>query len=398
MKSRIQKILVSRPPVATPLAALEAPRRLDYIDAARGWAFLFVLTVHAFGRAPVDNYLLKSLAASGNYGVQLFFIASALTLCMSFEARRPKDDRPVTFFLIRRFFRIAPLFYFGIIFYLIAWGTGPREFAPDGIHARQVALTAGFLHGWWPDTINSVVPGGWSIAVEMNFYLCLPLLFVLLTTLRRALVAFVISIPLTVGISVLTVKLLRSNFDSGPVAGFTYYWLPRQFPVFLLGIVVFHLSRQSHDSASAKRLALFGVLGLLATSVVGDRLPLSYLAHSICFAVILVALRSVPLKFLVNPATRFLGTISFSAYICHFFALDVTVATMRTLTGLPRQHPFLMFLILYLLALALTCAFSFITYRLIEVPGQNLGRLIIARPSRRGGAATTLPAAAEGAI
>jgi peptidoglycan/LPS O-acetylase OafA/YrhL len=398
MKHPLQKLLTNRPPAAAPLAVLESPRRLDYIDAARGWAFLAVLTVHAFGHAPVDNYVLKSLAASGSYGVQLFFVASAFTLFMSFDARRTRDDRPVLFFLIRRFFRIAPLFYFGILFYLLARGTGPSPFAPGGIHTRHVVLTALFLHGWWPDTINSVVPGGWSIAVEMNFYLCLPLLFVLLTTLRRAIVAFIISIPLTVGISLLAVRLLCPHVDPLLLAGFSYGWLPRQFAVFLLGIVVYHLSRQPHDPVTAKRLAVVGLIGLLAVSMIGDRLPLAYLAHSICFAIILVALRSTPVKFLVNPMTRFLGTLSFSAYICHFFAIDVVGATMQRTTFLPRQHPFLMFLILYFSALALTCAFSFITYRLIEIPGQNLGRRIIASLSKRGRASTPLPAAAEGAI
>jgi peptidoglycan/LPS O-acetylase OafA/YrhL len=41
----------------------------------------------------------------------------------------------------------------------------------------------------------------------------------------------------------------------------------------------------------------------------------------------------------------------------------------------------------WVLGLTLTCAFSFITYRLIEIPGQNLGRAIIAalaKPVKQG--------------
>ena len=34
--------------------------------------------------------------------------------------------------------------------------------------------TAFFLHGLHPEAINSVIPGGWSIAVEMTFYLFFP--------------------------------------------------------------------------------------------------------------------------------------------------------------------------------------------------------------------------------
>jgi peptidoglycan/LPS O-acetylase OafA/YrhL len=374
-------------PFAPPVAPLDHPRHLAYIDAARGWAFLGVLTFHAFGRAPVKNYIVQSLASSGNYGVQLFFIASALTLFMSLESRRTKDDRPITYFFIRRFFRIAPLFYFGIVFYLLAWGTGPRDFAPDGIHPHQVILTALFLHGWWPDAINSVVPGGWSIAVEMNFYLLLPLLFLFLTTLRRAVIAFLISAPITIGISIAVTKLTHASLDPQLFSGFTYYWLPRQFAVFLLGIIVFHLSRKPVAPHTATVAAILGLLGVIAVSLLGLRVPDSYLAHSICFAVILVALRSAPLRLLVNPATRLLGTLSFSAYICHFFALDLAVAALAKLSFLPAEHSRIIFVLVWVLGLTLTCAFSFITYRLIEIPGQNLGRAIIAalaKPVKQG--------------
>jgi len=376
-------------PLAPPVSPLAAPHHLAYIDAARGWAFLGVLTFHTFARAPVKNYFIQSLAASGNYGVQLFFIASSLTLFMSLESRRTRDDRPITYFFIRRFFRIAPLFYCGIVFYLIAWGTGPRDFAPTGIHPHQIVLTALFLHGWWPDAINSVVPGGWSIAVEMNFYLLLPLLFLLLTTLRRAVIAFVISVPITIGISIAVAKLARASGDPTLLSGFTYYWLPRQFAVFLLGIIVFHLSRKPCNPALAKLTAILGLLGLIAVSLIGDRIPDTYLAHSICFAIILVALRSAPFRLLVNPATRLLGTISFSAYICHFVALDVATATLPKLSFLPTDQSLIIFAVLWVLGLVLTCACSLITYRLIEIPGQNLGRAIIARlakPRRQGAA------------
>jgi peptidoglycan/LPS O-acetylase OafA/YrhL len=59
----------------------------------------------------------------------------------------------------------------------------------------------------------------------------------------------------------------------------------------------------------------------------------------------------------------------------------------------------MMFLILYILALALTCAFSFITYRLIEIPGQKLGRFVIAMLCKHCRATvTTQPPVTEGAI
>ena len=73
-------------------------------------------------------------------------------------------------FYIRSFFRIAPLFWIAIPVYLLVNGLDKTAEAPAGIGFTQLFLTATFMHGFWPDSINSIVPGGWSIAVEISFY------------------------------------------------------------------------------------------------------------------------------------------------------------------------------------------------------------------------------------
>ena len=103
-----------------------------YIDALRGLAFLLVLLVHTDQQ--VGEYTGKILALSGKYGVQLFFVISSLTLFLSLNQRKKFERRFVLNFFIRRLFRIAPLFWFGIIIYTLVNGTGPRYSAPDGIN------------------------------------------------------------------------------------------------------------------------------------------------------------------------------------------------------------------------------------------------------------------------
>ncbi len=87
-------------------------------------------------------------------------------------------------FYIRRFFRIAPMYYLSIPLFLWVRGFGPSIYAPDGIGWRHVVMATTFTHGLMPDTITSVVPGSWSIADEMMFYAIFPLLMLGLDRVR----------------------------------------------------------------------------------------------------------------------------------------------------------------------------------------------------------------------
>ena len=147
-------------------------RRFSYIDALRGYAILMVIAVHtsqAFSDLPKP---LSTILNQGARGVQLFFVTSALTLSMSWVSRK---ESALTFYS-RRFFRIAPMFWLAIPFFVWLNGTGSSLYAPGGIGIRHIAMTAMFVHGFWPDTITSVVPGGWSVADEVIFYALFPVM------------------------------------------------------------------------------------------------------------------------------------------------------------------------------------------------------------------------------
>ena len=157
-----------------------------YIDALRGWAILGVVLVHSTQWVTPSSQLFDALAREGARGVQLFFVISAFTLFGSMTARC-QEPRFIVNFLIRRFFRIAPLFYLSLIGYTCLNGFNARYFAPEGVAWWFFPLTISFFNGWMPQTINSVVPGGWSIAVEAMFYVSLPLLFTKIRGIKASL-------------------------------------------------------------------------------------------------------------------------------------------------------------------------------------------------------------------
>jgi peptidoglycan/LPS O-acetylase OafA/YrhL len=67
------------------------------------------------------------------------------------------------------------MFWIAIVIFLWIDGTGRSIYAPEGLGFRHVTMTALFIHGSWPDTITSVVSGGWSVANQVIFYVLFPL-------------------------------------------------------------------------------------------------------------------------------------------------------------------------------------------------------------------------------
>ena len=91
-------------------------------------------------------------------------------------------------FLIRRVFRIAPMFYIAITASLTnLYIHGAREFP---IPVSDLILGILFLHGWSQRAINSVAIGGWSVADEFSFYLIFPIIYRLMDNIKTSLVFY----------------------------------------------------------------------------------------------------------------------------------------------------------------------------------------------------------------
>jgi peptidoglycan/LPS O-acetylase OafA/YrhL len=231
-----------------------------------------------------------------------------------------------------------------------------------------------FLHGFNPDTIDGVVPGGWSIADEMAFYTIFPLLAASVTGWRTALLLLIASILLADAARPIVVDLLAG--PDGPtyqIKGFAFLWLPNQMPAFLVGILVYHLSRSLRVPRAAARVGLvcaFLAMGWCTFHSVGIQ---TYLAFSIAFGAVALYLPRAELPALVNPAIAWIGRISFSAYLWHF-ALIYLFAALFSWSPLPGVFGYA---IAFLSLAGATIALSTLTYRLIELPMIAVGHRLI---------------------
>lgn len=155
--------------------------RIAALDVGRTLAVIGVIAVHLAPWMVTSPVWLDTLANLGQYGVQCFFVISAITIFASIEhdAQRLSATREVLRnFYVKRFARIAPLYYLAIIGYAVV------DYVVRRAHGHMllphdfsdVILNLIFVHAWVPSATDSVVPGGWSISVEMLFYMMAPAL------------------------------------------------------------------------------------------------------------------------------------------------------------------------------------------------------------------------------
>ncbi|WP_176442435.1 acyltransferase family protein [Noviherbaspirillum humi] len=360
------------------------------IDALRGYAILFVICMHVLDHVPSLVWPAKRLLLLGTHGVQLFFIASAVTLLMSWSREQDHLLAPRTRrFLINRFFRIAPLYFSAIVFYWFFENVQLVNFSTEKLLATLL-----FYNSWSPYLIPTVggwktVPGGWSISVEFMFYLLFPLLAQTVTTLRRAVLFLAISYAVMLGASIYG-QHLYPEISLEARENFLFYWPPNQLVVFALGFVLYRAIKSSAVSAWVQRsllnannvTVLLSLALLLAQFHPGKVVPLlnfllpKHLLLSLLFTSWALFLILKPSNIAAPKIVGSIGKMSFSIYLIHFATLAVVSPLLARAWPLPTTGVASISYVFVLLGLAVLISYQVArhTYRLIEKPFIQYGK------------------------
>ncbi len=368
------------PPTKT--RASSGLKKYAFIDALRGYAILGVLMVHSAQFVAPRHGLLRTVMAGGGRGVQLFYIASALTLCLSWRFRRTRESHSTRNFYIRRFFRIAPMFYIGIVLYTLVNGTAASYWAPNGIKWWFVLLTALFLHGFHPETMDSVVPGGWSIAVEMTFYSILPLLMKYVKSIPSSVAFLALSLVLCKMSAMIYYQIFAGSYPADQqylVSSFLFQNFFGQLPVFAIGLLACFVFE--NEGALKRRVitfdCVFGLIVLLQGAIL-LRFHVNFLSNYIVFsgifALFALNLAVFPIALLVNGFISLIGEISFSMYLIHFAVIYFFSAIGFTALFKPGDLASLGY---YLCVVGVSIVASRILYATVETPGIAFGKHII---------------------
>ncbi len=318
----------------------ERPRtepKYEFIDAARGIAILLVVICHT--AVSHEPWAMRRFTQLGWHGVQLFFVVSSMTLALSWHYRRDGEAYPILNFLIRRVFRIWPMYCLAFFGYLIIW---PPTSTPPLVHVLKI-LT--FMSGWSPPAPTTEdwggVPGGWSVEDEFAFYLMFPLLVWIASTPMRAILLVLVSLVVAGACNGFLFGHYAGTYGDKVTGQWMYYSFPNQLPVFALGFVAYHAFVRLQPGGAWEfmrprllrlcpllimiAMAMFLSLGLARVTQTPRLWPPVLPTHvfaGIAFVLGVVAIGLRPYRAIVSWLLVWLGKVSFSVYLVHFAVVD----------------------------------------------------------------------------
>lgn len=339
--------------------------KFKYIDALRGYAIFSVLIVHI---SQTDGMKLSdffyNFLSNGARGVQLFFIVSALTIFKSFKSRYENESNPIFKFYLRRLFRIAPMYYTAILYFSCL----NNNFIES---IEGIILNIFFLHGYSFKWFNNIVPGGWTIGVEMIFYLFMPLLFLIIKNIDHAFKLFNFGLLFNAILKYIISNYIRPELDLNI---YLSSYFPSQLPVFSLGIILYFVNNEGLVSIDKiRRNTWFSFLIICILSSNNDLLINKVILYSIflfLFCLLLIRYNSI----LVNKYICLIGQISYSLYLVHF-AVIFKFNEYNYFFSFSNEIVNIVFRII--LTCVIAVPISILTYKLIELPIQNNSNRII---------------------
>jgi peptidoglycan/LPS O-acetylase OafA/YrhL len=321
------------------------------MDGLRGLAIALVLAIHSEGLVgalePGDVSLGRAFVLGGHTGVSLFFVLSAFLLSRPFLAelrtgRRVERRR----YFAGRALRILPLYALAVALASAACAERPA----DLLHGVPYLFFLQSIPTW----VTPLLPysgAWWSLATEVQFYLVLPLLPLLLRSRWRG--------PIALGAVAATAALALGalSFPTPTDQFIAAHSVLGRAPLFAWGIAAAwfydrhgaELRAFTQRSGIAGRftaelvlLAAFAALGVLLQWVVSVpylereavEWPAWHVVEGALWALVVIVVLLVPTaigRVFESGAARFLGNVSYPLFFVHTAVMIFGAEWIRSL-------------------------------------------------------------------
>ena len=336
--------------------------------AAIGMVILFHLNAYLIAKspfyraAPPNSDWLAQAAFVGLRGVELFFVISGFILGLPFAAHYLKGAPPVSLrkYYLRRLTRLEPPYIVALlVLFILAVGAGgvpPASFYP------HLAASLFYLHSLIFGSFSPAMGVAWSLEIEVQFYLLVPLLTQLFTIKRRTLRRSSIVILILAALSGQALFLHHSPRASLSILAYVQF--------FLVGFLLADVYLTSWDEVPRRGLVwdLVALAGWpLLFVILHSPVLLHWLFPAWALILYLAAFRGrLVNRFFSNRWIAAIGGMCYSIYLLHY---EVISAVGRMTRHLAESAPYWIYLSVQLVpvgaAIVVICGAYFVA---IEKP------------------------------
>ncbi|NVO85210.1 acyltransferase family protein [Hymenobacter terrestris] len=354
-------------------------RRITYLDSVRGLAAFAVLIYHFIGWrwAETMEFKLGAMVFNGSDAVSLFFVLSGLVL--SWKYFHPDNSQPITgetyrAYIVNRVVRLYVPFLAALSLYYLY----NHRHEPLGLIASDLIKNT---HHWFEEAVlirgkhDSYIPA-WTLEVEMAGSVFVPFLALLLRYNRQLFIALMLGL-LVLGSGFVFWAI--QHFCLGMLLAYFFHRIERydtrqawwhriRFLLYGLVLVMFsirHITRMFPIGETGNYWLGMFRLDLFHFTGVASALMLAYLINSPQLQ-----------RFLNGRVFLFLGRISYSLYLVHWFFVAYVMDHWDKFAGKLGTNSNQTFWILLVGTIAVTLLAATAFNILIERPSIRWGRRI----------------------
>ena len=355
-------------------------RDYDFIDGLRGIAILMVIIGHHFYINPNASTPVRyvgSIIGTGGSGVTLFYTLSGFLISWPFWKRKVAGSQAVmpSGYFQRRFWKIYPPLVLSILVLTPLYIASTSDWS-------YLSTAVKWLTGWafvFPVS-GKFNPVMWTLAIEVQFYITLPLVFFCFRrmtpkTSLAVIPALFFVVPILTRVVIHKAATFYPNID-------THY--PSAMDAFFLGILIAGLENMGLIKKSWVRWAVLGCvlwpLSLLVSAwvsmhpsektVLGNEILQDGLKFSAaCLLLFIAQPKHAIAQILCAPWLRWCGIISYEWYLLH----QPFAEWARFYFG-PATGNSLKYMMIVGTPLLLILIFSAAVYRFFSLPILRYGR------------------------
>lgn len=371
-------------------------------DGFRGIGMLLIFIAHVFANADpattLENYgWAKQPIARIDLALSTFFVLSGYFIARPFlrsfvlNTRRPSVRR----YLRNRALRIMPAFYLIAALVMLRFGLdgaiGPTPDNPGGTGVQsswwQILSVFTFTQSYTGGSVTLPIGQGWTLDVEVAFYLAIPLAAVIayrlgrpLKTPRTRAIGALCFIGFLTLLSITLRQYAENRFElltSPPLIVYVF------LPGIALAVIEPFVVPYFRDRPRRARRFIWGAVAVCVMCwflymrwdyqagttqihhALGRRsLMQAIFGFALVAAMIVVQLgtNTVP-RWLDNRWTTWLGVRSYAFYLIHVFVILEVIDVAGT-----NLEPFALGLIIFLVGFPISCALAGLSWRYLEEP------------------------------